>query len=251
MKQLGVFIKKEMLEALRQYKIFILLVVFIGFGLISPVTAKFMPDILKNFVMEGMSITLPLPTYIDSWLQFFKNMSQIVLIVVLILYAGILVEEYSKNTIRILRTKGLKSSSVIFGKFIAGAFIVSLCYLGGFLANILYTWIYFKETLNINIGVAALGLLLFYFFLIALFIFWGSVMKRLRGVLLTAGASLGVLFLLNIKESFKGYNPISLLGLGVGDLGGAKDYLGAYVVTMGLILLMLLLGVYFFRRKEL
>lgn len=118
MKQLGNFIKKEITENIRQYRIFILLVVFLAFGILSPATAKFMPEIFKNLVMDGISINLPSPTYLDSWIQFFKNMSQIVLIVIIVLYAGILVEEYSKNTIQILRTKGLKSYSVILGKFI-------------------------------------------------------------------------------------------------------------------------------------
>ena len=92
MKQLMVFIKKELLESLRQYRLFILLTVFIVFGLLSPATAKFMPELLKSLTAEGITITLPPPVYLDSWLQFFKNMSQMGLIVVIILYGGILAD---------------------------------------------------------------------------------------------------------------------------------------------------------------
>ena len=204
--------------------------------------------------MDGISINLPEPTYLDSWIQFFKNMSQMVLIVVIVLYAGILVEEYSKNTIQILRTKGLKSYSVILGKFITGSLILFIGYLVGVLVNILYTWIYFKETLNSDILIGIAGLFLFYVLLISLFIFWGSLMKKLSGVFLTSLGFLGILFLVNIKDSLKKFNPISLLGLG-GDLisGGviAKDYIWSFVITLALIVIFLVTGIFFFRKKEL
>ena len=72
--------KKEGTEHLRTYRIFILLTVFFLFGMMSPLAAKLLPQILASAMPEGISITLPDPSAIDSWSQFFKNISKFILI---------------------------------------------------------------------------------------------------------------------------------------------------------------------------
>ena len=67
------FMKKEWMEQIRTYKLFILLVVFFIFGMLSPLTAKLMPELLSQFPIEVMTIILPEPSAIDSYTQFFKN----------------------------------------------------------------------------------------------------------------------------------------------------------------------------------
>lgn len=253
MKQLMVFIKKELLESLRQYRLFILLTVFIVFGLLSPATAKFMPELLKSLTTEGITITLPPPVYLDSWLQFFKNMSQMGLIVVIILYGGILADEFNKNTIELLRTKGLSSFSIVAGKFIGAALVLGLSYLIGFLVSVIYAAIYFEGALSGEIIAGVFALLLFYLLLVAFFIFFATWIRKLVGVMLASGLSIMLLFLLNIKESFAKFNPVSLLSLGgvlAGD-SGVADYTGAFVITLVLIAVLLIAGVLILEKRDL
>ena len=70
------FMKKEWMEQIRTFKLFILFVVFFIFGMLSPLTAKLMPELLSQIPIEGMTIILPEPSAIDSYTQFFKNCSQ-------------------------------------------------------------------------------------------------------------------------------------------------------------------------------
>ena len=60
------FVKKELLEQVRTYKLLILFLVFFIFGMLSPLMAKLMPEILRQMPMDGITITIPDPTAIDS-----------------------------------------------------------------------------------------------------------------------------------------------------------------------------------------
>ena len=49
------FVKKELLEQVRTYKLLILLLVFFIFGMLSPLMAKLMPEILSQMPMDGIN----------------------------------------------------------------------------------------------------------------------------------------------------------------------------------------------------
>ena len=48
------FIKKEIIEFTRTYKLLALGLVFLLLGIISPLTAKYMPEIISQFMPQGM-----------------------------------------------------------------------------------------------------------------------------------------------------------------------------------------------------
>ena len=91
------FFKKELTEALRTHKLTVLGLVFLLFGIMSPAAAKFLPQILASAMPEGMNFTLPEPSAMDSWAQFFKNVNQMGLIVVVILLSGMMANELSRG----------------------------------------------------------------------------------------------------------------------------------------------------------
>lgn len=76
MKDIYYFTKKELLEVWRTKRLLILLVVFIIFGILSPLMAKLTPEILKSSFGSEVQLTIPEPTSIDSWVQFYKNITQ-------------------------------------------------------------------------------------------------------------------------------------------------------------------------------
>lgn len=77
MKGFTAFMKKELLEAVRSYKLVILLIVFAALGFMNPVSARYLPELVAGFLPEGMHMEIPQPVVLDSWLQFFKNTAQI------------------------------------------------------------------------------------------------------------------------------------------------------------------------------
>jgi len=91
------FLKKEFFEYTKTYKLFIMLMIFIIFGITNPLIAKLMPEIVGSLVTDGVVITLPEPTAYDAWAQFFKNATQMGLFVMVILFSGVLSSELSKR----------------------------------------------------------------------------------------------------------------------------------------------------------
>ena len=81
MKTLFAFMKKEWLEQVRSVKLWICIGLFVLFGVMNPAVAKLMPIILDAFseALEGsgMTITQVEVSALDSWMQFFKNMPDI------------------------------------------------------------------------------------------------------------------------------------------------------------------------------
>ena len=99
------FTKKEIYELAKTYKLLLLVVVFLIFGFMNPVVAKLTPDIMKSLMEDGINISMPEATIFDSWAQFFKNVSQMGLIVLVIMFSGLISNELSKGTLVNMLTK--------------------------------------------------------------------------------------------------------------------------------------------------
>ena len=111
------FAKKELIEQLRSYKALILTAVLFLFGMMSPLLAKLLPDIFGGINIEGMTITIPEPTALDAYTQFFKNVGQLGYIALLLIFSGLLSQDVTKGTLVVLLAKGLSRPAVIFSKF--------------------------------------------------------------------------------------------------------------------------------------
>lgn len=116
MRGFSAFFGKEIKEQIRNYKFLILFIVFAIVGLLSPLTAKFLPQLLESLMDDNITIILQEPTYIDSWVQFFSNTNQMSLIVLLLLFSPILSKEYEKSTLVHMVTKGLSRQTIIVSK---------------------------------------------------------------------------------------------------------------------------------------
>ena len=108
------FLKKEIFELYRRGRLLLFGILFVFFAILSPATAKLMPEILKMASLESQGITIGeiTVTASNSWEQFFGNLSTI-LIVFVIVFAGSVTKEFSGGTAIPLLTKGLSRSAMI------------------------------------------------------------------------------------------------------------------------------------------
>ncbi|MFH5834811.1 ABC transporter permease [Proteiniclasticum sp. C24MP] len=229
------FTKKELMESTRTYKLFVLLTVFVIFGFMNPIMAKVMPELLNEFLPDSITITLEEPKALDSWMQFFKNVSQTGMIVMVIVFSGIMANEISKGTLTIMLTKGLQRKAVILSKFAAGVMQWTLAYILCFLITYLYT-IYFWSMNEIsNLGLAVISLWVFGIMLVALTIFGGLLFKNTYGALLLTGGVVMIFTILNIFPKIKPYNPMTLVSDSIPLLTRdflPRDMISALVVTI-------------------
>lgn len=234
MKNFVAFLKKELLESVRTYKLLIILTVFFVFGMMSPLTAKLLPEILSSFMPEGIKITIIEPTAVDAWAQFFKNISQLGLFMTVILFSGILSTELSKGTLINMLTKGLSRSAVILSKFTSMAIIWTLSYTAAFIITWGYAIYLFPGDIVSNLLLSVFCLWLFGLFLLSLLLLGATLTKSNYGCLLLTGAVIGVLMFCNIVPNVQKYSPISLAAFNVSLLTNAvaaSELLWPIVIT--------------------
>lgn len=254
MKSYIAFTKKEFLEYYRTSKLIVMGVVFLLLGILNPATAKLTPELLKMINTQGVEIKIPEPGAMDSWTQFYKNVPQIGIIVMVIFFCSLFASEFSKGTLIHILTKGMKRSTVIAAKFTMASCLWTACYWLTYAVTYVYT-IYFwpKETTQ-HIFFAAFCLWLFGIFMIAVVITGGIVLKGVGGCLLFTGGVYVVLMLLQMIPHVAEYNPVQLTSVNMDFITGKREVteiLKALVVTLVMIAGMLTGSCWLFNKKSL
>jgi len=250
MKAYIAFTKKEFTEYVRTYKLLILGLVFLLFGMMNPVLAKFTPEIIKA---AGLDIQLPEPTALDSWAQFFKNVGQMGMVVIVILFSGIMANEFSKGTLINILTKGLKRSTVILSKFTVASILWSLSYLFCFAVTYIYTLVFWEMTGLHQIFWTFFSLWLYGEFLIALLILGGVLFKNVIGSLLLVGGLTVLMTILSIFPQFHDTNPMTLSSDNMSLLMGLKglsSFTPALVICFILTILIMISSIVVFDHTQ-
>ena len=162
-----VFFKKETKESIRTYALLIMAVVFAVLGIMNPLVAKLTPELIPKLMPEGINITMPEPSSLDSWSQFFKNIQQMGLVVTMLVFSGSLPNEVAKGTLINLLTKGLSRRAVIFAKYAAMAAIWTLSMAISLVVTWTYTIYFFPDGKAQHVLLAAFWLWTFGAFLLA------------------------------------------------------------------------------------
>ncbi len=247
------FVRKELLEYSRTYKLFTLVAVFLLFGFMNPITAKVMPEILDSLLPEGMNITLGAPTAFDSWAQFFKNISQMGTIVFVIVISGIFAGELSRGTLINMLTKGLSRKTVILSKFTAATAVWALSYVLCFGITYGYTAYFWSMEGVRNLFLSAFGLWVFGVLLIALLIFGGVLTGSIYGSLLVAGGTSVLMTLLNIIPAVQRFNPVTLSSGNMALLTAQRpvyDFTPALLVCAVMTSALIFVSIGLFNRKQ-
>lgn len=253
MKSYLAFTKKEFTEAFRNYKLFILAAIFLLLGMMNPITAKITPQMLKTLMPAGISIKIAEPTALDSWAQFFKNVPQMGLIVLVIVFSGIMSNEFSRGTLINILTKGLARRTVILSKFTMASVLWTACYILCSGVTYAYTAYFWKGDNVPNILFAVFCLWLFGILLLALMMLSGVLFKSGYGSLLFTGGFAAILLLLNIAPKLQKYNPVSLASNNMALLTGkmtAADFRWPVILAIAAIIAFLISSIALFNRKQ-
>ena len=254
MKTFNAFLAKEFTEHLRTYKLLILGVVFLIVGLMSPLAARFMPDILAMAGLDPDALGIPDPTALDSYMQFFKNTSQLGMVILVIVFSGLMANELSKGTLVNILTKGLARPVVLMAKAVFAILAWTALYLLALGVTYAYTRFYFPEMDFAHPFASFFALWIFGVLLLALILFGGVLTGSFVGSLLMAGGTAIVLSLVNLVPTAVDYNPSSLAGQNAALLTGDKtptDLMPAFVICAVLIAVLLASSVLIFNRKQL
>ena len=248
------FMKKEVLESLRTYKLLILTSVFFLFGLVSPLTAKLMPEIFKSLALDGIVITIPDPISLDAYAQLFKNLGQMGILVLLLVFSGMLSTEITKGTLINMLTKGLSRSAVILAKFTVALATWTISLLLAFIVNYGYTTYLFGSGNQPNLLFSIFCLWLFGAFLLSVILLSSSFTPgNFGGLALTAVLIVGMM-ILDVFPKLHLFNPIALASENIALLSGTakvSDLIPVTILTMFLIAFSLVGSMLIFKKKRL
>lgn len=154
MRQLVTFTKKEFVELKRTNKLLVLGIVFLLFGIMNPAIAKLTPWLMETMANElessGLFVKEVVVTALDSWMQFFKNIPMAVIVFVL-MFSGILTNEYQKGTLINMVTKGLSRWKIIVSKLIVMLAAWSIGYWMCFGVTYVYNEYYWDNSIAKNL----------------------------------------------------------------------------------------------------
>lgn len=237
-------LKKEAIEGARTKKMISTFILFLLIGLISPLTAKLTPMILQSIATGNIDINVAPPSEIDSWTQFFKNISQIGMFGLAIILSSQMSNEFQKGTLINLLSKGLPRYQVVLSKIFYNFILWFLAYFCSFIITYFYTKYFFGISFPIrNILMAALLPFIFGLFLISLEILAGVISGNVIGTLILTAIGIVIQLILSIRDEIVKYMPIALIGKPVNLIKGIgyDDY---YVpIITGSILLILCIAI--------
>ncbi|MCT1901416.1 ABC transporter permease subunit [Oceanobacillus sojae] len=254
MKNIYYFSKKEFLESWRTSRLLILMIIFLILGIMNPLIAILTPDIIQMSFGDSLPVNIPEPTSLDSWGQFYQNMTQMGLIVITLLFSGTMSGEVSKGTLINLVTKGLKRSTVVISKSIYLILQWSFCMLLAFFVTWAYTLYYFTDDNSPHVFLAVFPLWIFGILLITTILLTSTVSKNSYEGLLLTGGFVVLLFVMNIFDKFERYNPITLTSENINFLQGASNignYMPAMLISFFLSLLFIYLSIVILNKKKL
>ncbi len=252
MRGYGVLLAKELTEQWRTGRLPIVAVIFLIFGLTSPILAKYLPEIVK-LTAGSVAIHVPAPTVKDAVAQLVKNLSQLGALVTILLAMGTVAGEKESGTGAFLIVKPVSRFAFMAAKFsgLTMTMLGSIAVCGA--ASYLYTALLFAAPSLPGYAAACL-LLLLGLLVIASVTFLGSTLSRSA----VPAAALGVVVLLaeGVVASVPNLAHYALSGLY--DLANkvalqqtATDWFVPLVLNGAVVATMIAASWLLFRRQEL
>jgi ABC-2 type transport system permease protein len=245
--------RKEWIELARSYRLLVVAIVLVFFGLTSPLLAKFTPEIIKLIPGgEDLSRLIPPPTVWDAIAQYVKNIGQFGILLALLLTMGSVAQEKDKGTAAIVLVKPMPRSIFLAAKFAALAAMFAITLLAAGSACYYYTLLLF-EPMDITSWLGLNALLLLYILVFVAITLFCSTLARSQAA--AGGIALGLMALLGLVGAIPNlgkYLPGELITWGTrlmrGELTASWT---AFGVSLGMIVFSLLAAWAIFRRQEL
>ncbi len=211
-----VLLKKELREVCRTRRFLIVVAILFVFGLLGPLTVKYMPLILTEVpgVPEGLADVMPEPDIAMAIDEYVQNLSQFGVILAILVPMGAVVSEKKSGTAAMVLSKPVSRAAFLGAKWVLYSFVfvvgVFIAGLGGYYyLGVLFDWVEPLNFLALN-GLIAIYLMMF----LAITLFASSICPS---QLAAAGSSFGVLVILGFVgmiSSISPYLPAALMRWG-------------------------------------
>lgn len=123
----GAFFGKELHEIRRTWRIWVIPGLILFFAATSPVLALLTPALVSSMAgsQPGLVIQIPPPTAADAYGQFLKNLTQIVLLALIIAQSGTVSGERASGTAVMTLTKPVSRGAFVLAKILSQALLLA------------------------------------------------------------------------------------------------------------------------------
>ena len=254
MNGLRAFMRKELTEIWRTWRLWVIPGMLVFFGVTSPIIAAITPALVQSMTASqpGVVVRLPPPSALDAYGQFVKNLNQFVLLAVVIAGAGVISGERSSGTAILALTKPLSRRAFVMAKILSQVALLVAATALGTAACLAMTAVVFDGATPMGLAIAV-ALWLLYATLLVVVMTLFSAGLRSRGA--AAGAGLAFYFLTLLASAWGPAARYSFVGL----MGAMRDALMGNAVSAGwliatavaAIVLGAVVAVWIFERQEL
>jgi len=249
---LRAFLSKDLREIVRTWRIYVLPGILLFSAVTGPPTAAYTAELLSSLGGDIFAGELPDPTWVDSYAQWTKNLSQLVIFALIIMLGSAISGEKRTGTAIMVLTKPVSRAGFVLSKFVSTAALL----VGSTLVAMLVTWgvtlIWFPDAPIGPLLAATAAWLLFALLLVAVVLLGSAAVDSGAGA---AGIGLGVFFLLllsGIWGPMLRWTPAGMINAPVALGADAEvDLLWPAVTTAVLTVVLVWAAVKVFERREL
>lgn len=250
-----VFARKELREFVRGWRAWVLLGVLAMFAITGPVTARYVREILGAALGDqasGFPIPIPEPTYVDAYLQWTKNLGDLVLFLVIVLLAGVVCGECRQGTAVLVLTKPLRRRTFLLAKAAAHIGVLTVAVAAGTALTWAVTRLLFPVAPASPLVAAAATWLLLGALFVAIILLASAAVSSTGAA---AGIGLAAYLLLTLAQLWAPLKRLTPAGLrelpSALAAGRSVDWAGPVLATVVAIVALLFAAVAVFERREL
>jgi len=250
----GVMLDKELREAWRTRRLPVVAIVYLAFGIVSPLLARLLPEIIGTLSQQqGVTIEVPPPTTADAVAQFVRNIGQTGVLVAIGLAMGSVATEKERGTAAMWLTRPLGRGAFLAAKVTAIIAVLAVSTAAAGIAGYAYTGYLFEGPSALG-WAAMCGLLLLQVTAYAAITFVGSTLMRSSLPAAAVGiAALAIVAVIGALPVIGAWTPSGLADAGLAIASGSEPAHLWQPVVATVMLVAIALGVAWasFRRAEL
>jgi len=139
----SILLRKELLEAWRTRRLPVVAVLFLVVGIVSPLTARYLPEIVKALGGQ-VQISIPPPVAADALAQLQKNLGQLGALAAIALAMGSVSGELDRGTAALVLAQPATRAAFLGAKLVAIGVVLGVAVVAASVVAWIYTAILFE-----------------------------------------------------------------------------------------------------------
>ena len=232
-------LKYDFFHLRKTSKFIVFPIVIILFAIISPLTARYMNELLELALAgSGIDMVLTETTVFDSYIQYIGNLYETILFVILFVSISFFIKDKTKGLLPLILSKPVNRVKYILSKYISLSILVLVSLLLGYFVFAYYTYFVFEEIDMIGMLLATLLFFVYVLYILSISLFTATHFKSyLAAVSVTFAIYILTSMLTFFKVSIFNYLPGVIVDSSVDILYGIED-LGDVFMNLGVTLLL-------------